>query len=135
VEAAILKTKADKLEDLKKLAIEFGTPVQTGRTKLNRKAQIAKFLLENGPQTRKDIIERTGIPDGTINSEMRHRKIFVELPGKLWDVTDVIKQQHLKGPEEWDWEKLTEEDTQEQAGEQQSLEQDPQSPPDPDVPF
>jgi hypothetical protein len=47
---------------------------------------------------------------------MRHRKIFLELPGNLWDVTDAIKQQHAKAPTEWDWDKLSEDESSEQSG-------------------
>ena len=97
-EAIQLRAKAKRLEELKALALEVGTPVPSGRSRINRQLQIANFILENGPQTRKSIIEKTGIPEGTVNSEMRDKEVFTEVGGNLWDVTEEFKRQRAKQP-------------------------------------
>lgn len=94
LEAQGLRAKASKLEGLKKLALEIGTPVPSGRAKVNRRDQLVEFLIKNGPHTRKIITEKTGIPEGTLNFEMRDRDTFEEVPDNRWDVTDAVKLQY-----------------------------------------
>jgi hypothetical protein len=88
LQANEFRSKAARLEEFKALALEIGTPVSGVRPKVSRKRQIAQFIIKHGPQLRKTIMEKLDIPEGTINSEMRNRKYFYEMPGNLWAVTD-----------------------------------------------
>jgi hypothetical protein len=96
LEAVQLQSRAKRLGELKELALEVGTPATSSRPRVSRVLQIANFIWENGPQTRKAIIEKTGIPEGTINSEMRDREVFCEVGGNLWSVTEEFRAKHNK---------------------------------------
>lgn len=120
--------QANKLEQLKDLAVQLGTPIESSdhgsvstvnlppRFRLrslttpaerppNRKAQIARFLVAYGPHERSKIIENMGIPEGTVNSEMRDRTIFCEVPGTTkWDVTPEARAKYQVSNEIEDFE-------------------------------
>lgn len=48
-----------------------------------RMAQIRQFISENGPMHRKEVIERSGIPVGTINTILSEKN-FQQLPDGRW---------------------------------------------------
>lgn len=53
-----------------------------------RKAQVARFLLQNGPASRTTLVERCGIPEGTVSYCLNDKVYFKQSPTGDWDVTD-----------------------------------------------
>ncbi len=64
----------------------------------NRKEQIARFLLANGPKKRSEIVECTKIPSGTVAFEMRDSRVFHGENRGAWDVVDDIRQRYQANP-------------------------------------
>jgi hypothetical protein len=96
--SGILK-KAEELERFRDRVVEWGTeslttgPQPIAATRKTRKQEITDFLIANGPHTRKDICEATGIPDGTVDYEMANAKqTFVNTDRGLWDVAEHLRQ-------------------------------------------
>ena len=52
----------------------------------DRQTQVVKFLTKNGPATRNQIIEATGVPLGSLGAILGHRKVFEKKGGGLWDL-------------------------------------------------
>lgn len=57
-----------------------------------RKEQLAKFLIENGPTSRVGIVERSGIPEGTVSFCLNDKRFFQQVGNGDWDVTDFSRR-------------------------------------------
>jgi hypothetical protein len=67
------------------------------RPKANgRRQEIINFILKNGPHTRKEISEKTGIPAGSIHFEMGKKAYFWQRSDRRWDVTNAVKAGELR---------------------------------------
>jgi hypothetical protein len=51
-----------------------------------RRQQIAAFFRANGPMLRKDLIQKSGIPEGTVASNLNDKTAFHQLEDGRWDV-------------------------------------------------
>lgn len=52
---------------------------------LTRKDAVEKLILEQGPMSRKDIVHKTGFPDGTVAFVLNDKKRFISKDGK-WHI-------------------------------------------------
>jgi len=52
----------------------------------SRKMQLARFLEESGPMTRKEIILNCGFSEGTVSYCLNDRALFTRLSDGRWDV-------------------------------------------------
>lgn len=70
---------------------EFGNgrteliPSLSGKKELTRKDAIEKLVREQGPMSRKEIVHKTGFPDGTVAFVLNDKKRFVSKDGK-WHI-------------------------------------------------
>src|SRR5207253_2451268 len=53
-----------------------------------RKVELAKFLAASGPISRATIIEKSGLPEGTISYCLNDKRFFQQLPDGNWAVTE-----------------------------------------------
>jgi hypothetical protein len=101
---SLIDKKIAKLQQTKELLLsEFGNngtrqrsqpAVGPSREQLTgtRKQQVAEFLRQHGPTPRREIVERTGIPIGTIAYVLNDSETFRQSHGK-WDVKKELKEQ------------------------------------------
>lgn len=52
-----------------------------------RKDELVAFLLNNGPATRKEIRDKTGLPTGTLAHQLNDKQIFIRHQNRGWDLT------------------------------------------------
>ncbi len=98
----IIDQRIESLREIRgRLAEEFGvskngnvrSPAETEQKFLfsnpakTRKDMLAEFLKTQGPRTRKEMIERAGIPAGTIAYCLNDDTRFRRLADGRWDVT------------------------------------------------
>lgn len=98
--------KIQALEDMKKSLLEtFGSPAPTAktngnkpipattvggtnsRTKTTSGMKLEKFIKENGPVTRKQIVQQSGVPDGSISYLLKHGN-FRQREDEKWEAVD-----------------------------------------------
>jgi hypothetical protein len=83
------------------LPLPFKTPVRlpklirTTPTEATRKDSIEKMLREHGPMTRKEIMDSSGFPQGTVAYVLNDSNRFISKDGKWY----VKKEQEAKGAE------------------------------------
>lgn len=58
-------------------------PPQSGR-----KVQLAEFLLEHGPLTRLEIVDKAGLPEGTVSYCLNDKRFFEQDENGNWKITD-----------------------------------------------
>lgn len=95
----ILDLRVQSLQKIKQMLLtEFGTEiegsvvpdipaeteVQKGEPKKTRKQFLIEFLKKHGPQTRKELMETTGLPRGTIAFLLNDKDTFVHVAGGKW---------------------------------------------------
>jgi hypothetical protein len=57
-----------------------------------RKIQLALFLMQNGPMSRVAIVEKGGIPEGTVSYCLADKRFFEQNPEGDWDITDYSRR-------------------------------------------
>lgn len=57
-----------------------------------RKVELAAFLLDQGPLSRVAIVEKSGIPEGTVSYCLSDKRFFVQTEGGDWTITDFSKR-------------------------------------------
>ena len=57
-----------------------------GNGNSNRKVELKRFLAENGPAKRSEIIAKSGIPAGTVAFLLSKHSVFVRRSDKKWQV-------------------------------------------------
>ena len=82
---AILQAELGELESAE--MVLKGMFLDDEKTALSRKEQIQEFLLNNGAQPRKAIIEGTNIPPGSVDYALNDKKTFERVEGGLWNLT------------------------------------------------
>lgn len=65
------------------------------KAKKTRKRLMIDFIRENGPATRREIIEGTGIPMGTVAYCLNDKKTFIRSEDGRWDVRKETKPAEL----------------------------------------
>lgn len=55
---------------------------------LSRKDAVAKLIREQGPQSRREIIEKTGFPEGTVAYVLNDKNRFVSTQDDKWDIVE-----------------------------------------------
>lgn len=58
----------------------------TDADQLSRLQQLKEFLRTNGPMKRKELIEKSGIPEGSISGLLNYRQHFHQLADGRWEV-------------------------------------------------
>ena len=54
---------------------------------MSSKERLDKYLRENGPVTRKEIVEKSGVPDGSISYLLKNGK-FRQRDDERWEAVD-----------------------------------------------
>jgi hypothetical protein len=57
-----------------------------------RKVELAAFLKENGPMSRVLIVEKSGIPEGTVSYCLSDKRFFEQQSNSDWYITDFSKR-------------------------------------------
>jgi len=52
-----------------------------------RKEALAEFLIKSGPMSRADIVNKAGLPEGTISYCLNDKRFFEQMANGDWDVT------------------------------------------------
>jgi hypothetical protein len=68
-------------------------PAQNGtHAPRGRKEELAEFLLAKGPMSRVDIVEKAGLPEGTVSYCLGDKRFFEQLKNGDWDITEFSKR-------------------------------------------
>ena len=62
------------------------TPHRQG-PQTGRKEQLGRFLLTHGPTSRADIVEKAGLPEGTVSYCLNDERFFEQVEGGNWNLT------------------------------------------------
>jgi len=65
---------------------------RTKKTKRTRRQAVVKLLQEEGPFTRSEILQKTGIPLGTVSFILNDKTTFRNKDGK-WHLAETIKEE------------------------------------------
>ena len=57
-----------------------------------RKVELAKFLLTHGPASRVDIIDKAGLPEGTVSYCLSDKRFFVQGSDGNWNINDYSRR-------------------------------------------
>jgi len=57
-----------------------------------RKEQLAEFLRTHGPMPRAEIIEKAGLPEGTVSYCLGDKRFFVQVDDGSWDITEFSRR-------------------------------------------
>jgi len=57
-----------------------------------RKVALAEFLIKNGPMSRVDIVDKAGLPEGTISYCLNDKRFFHQLENGDWDATEFSRR-------------------------------------------
>lgn len=67
--------------------------VQDGPTRPSgRKVELAQFLLANGPMSRVAIVERSGLPEGTVSYCLADKRFFEQAADGSWHITEYSRR-------------------------------------------
>jgi hypothetical protein len=67
--------------------VSVGHPPPSGR-----KVQLAEFLLASGPMSRVSIVEKSGLPEGTISYCLADKRFFQQMESGDWNITDYSRK-------------------------------------------
>ena len=62
--------------------------------RVTRKDAVKKLIQEQGPQSRREIIEKTGFPDGTVAYVLNDKKRFFSTTNDKWDLVVENRQEN-----------------------------------------
>lgn len=57
-----------------------------------RKIQLAEFLRTNGPMSRVDIVDKSGIPEGTVSYCLNDKRFFEQAQNGDWTINDFSRK-------------------------------------------
>jgi hypothetical protein len=57
-----------------------------------RKVELAKFLLAHGPASRVTIIEKAGLPEGTVSYCLSDKRFFVQSADGNWNINEYSRR-------------------------------------------
>jgi hypothetical protein len=65
---------------------------QQPKTPGGRKVQLAEFLFASGPMSRVAIVEKSGLPEGTVSYCLNDKRFFVQAANGDWDINDFSRK-------------------------------------------
>ena len=57
-----------------------------------RKDELAEFLRTNGPMSRVAIVEKSGLPEGTVSYCLSDKRFFEQIDGGDWNITEFSRR-------------------------------------------
>lgn len=67
-------------------------PARSRGTFKGRKEELANFILKSGPMTRTELVEKSGIPEGTVSYCLSDKRFFDQSEDGTWHITEFSKR-------------------------------------------